>query len=278
MDKYKPLIFLGLAVVIAVVTSLVAHRWLQSKAEAPQVASVETESYLVAVTDLPWGAVLTKEMVKPVRFAKGSVPQENCFRKIEAAEGRVVISPIKAAEPIFRSRLAPETVAEGGVGAVINANKRAMTVKVDKVKGVSGFVHPGNRVDVLVTLTRSGRERQPVTKTVLENIVVLASGTELQQRTNQEKPVEVDVITLEVAPEEAEKLALAANAGTIQLAMRNHTDTQDVLTKGTTIDTLLASYSPVSMVVKEGRKRAARKPQRHRVEVIKGSTVSNIKF
>jgi pilus assembly protein CpaB len=83
-----------------------------------------------------------------------------------------------------------------------------MTVKVDKVKGVSGFIHPGNRVDVLATFKPANYSQMPVTLTVLENISVLATGTETEIRNKQEKPVEVDVITLEVTPNEAEVLPL----------------------------------------------------------------------
>ncbi len=100
-----------------------------------------------------------------------------------------------------------------------------MGVKVDKVVGVSGFIHPGNRVDVLVTLSRSDRQNEPTTKIVLENILVLATGTELEKSGKQEKPAQVDVITLEVTPEEGEKLALAATEGKLQLALRNYSDT-----------------------------------------------------
>ena len=100
-----------------------------------------------------------------------------------------------------------------------------MGVKVDKVVGVSGFIHPGNRVDVLVTLSRNERQNEPTTKIVLENILVLATGTELEKSGKQEKPAQVDVITLEVTPEEGEKLALAASEGKLQLALRNYTDT-----------------------------------------------------
>ena len=111
--------------------------------------------------------------------------------------GRTVIYPVKASEPIFDSKLAPTSVSMGGVAALITPKKRAMAVKVDKIVGVSGFIHPGNRVDVLVTLSLEApgrRTDQP--EIVLENILVLATGTELEKTGKQEKPAQVDVITL----------------------------------------------------------------------------------
>ena len=117
-----------------------------------------------------------------------------------------------------------------------------MAVKVDPVIGVSGFIHAGNRVDVLVTIVPDkNASSNPVTKIVLENILVLAAGPDVEKKGKE--PTNVNVITLEVAPEEAEKLALAATEGKLQLALRNFNDTDDVRTKGTTVPILLASYN-----------------------------------
>lgn len=157
-----------------------------------------------------------------------------------------------------------------------------MAVKVDKVVGVSGFILPGHRVDVLVTIAKAEKVQQPITKIVLENIPVLAVGTEVEQAAGQkEKAAPVDVITLEVSPEEGEKLALAASEGKLQLALRNYTDTEDVLTRGTTVPNLLASYAGSSPEKKgTGVRRAApAQPTRgFTVELIKGAKVSEVKF
>jgi pilus assembly protein CpaB len=156
-------------------------------------------------------------------------------------------SPVKANEPIFETKLAPTSVKTGGVAAVITPKKRAVAIRVDKTIGVSGFIHPGNRVDVLVTIRREGAQTA-MTKTVLENILVLAVGPETEIKGKGEKPSDVDVITIEVTPEEAEKLALAASEGKVQLTLRNFSDSEDVMTKGMTIPALLASYSGYSAV------------------------------
>jgi pilus assembly protein CpaB len=207
-------------------------------------------------------------------------------------------SPVKANEPIFETKLAPTSVKTGGVAAVITPKKRAVAIRVDKTIGVSGFIHPGNRVDILVTLS-TGKTPVPLTKTILENILVLAAGPETETKGKEEKPSNVDVITIEVTPEEAEKVALAASEGRLQLALRNFSDTEDVITKGTTIPTLLASYSqgPVKEAKASARKVAVKrvietetpvpapvvekppaKPSVFIVELIKGTKTSEVKF
>jgi len=239
MWKHKSFILLGTAIVIALVTTVLIVRVLQKKALVKERASIETQPIALAMADLSWGTSLTKDMIKVVPFPKDYVPP-GCFSSAEGLAGRVLVYPVKMNEPIFESRLAPQTVQVGGVAALISPKKRAVGVKVDKVIGVSGFIHAGNRVDVLVTLT-TVKSSDPVTKIVLENILVLAVGPDVEKKGKE--PTPVDVITLEVTPVEAEKLALSASEGKIQLALRNFNDTEDAFTRGMTIPTLLASYS-----------------------------------
>lgn len=294
MGKNKSFIVLGIAIVVALITSLLIYNWLQQKSKAKE-AIVETQIVSVATADLPWGTVLSNTMVKRVPFFKESLPA-GYFSDPSSLMGRVVISPVKTNEPILESKLAPTSIKTGGVAAVITPKKRAIAVKVDKTIGVSGFIFPGNRVDVLVTM-QAGKNPIPLTKIVLENILVLAAGPEMETRGKEQKPTNVDVITLEVTPEEAEKLALAASEGKLQLALRNLTDTGDVLTQGTTIPALLSSYSaaPVKAAMPVTGKKAAgkrpvqpavakttepvkEKPPAFVVEMIKGGKVSEVKF
>lgn len=288
MGKHKQIILIVSTVVVALLTSIFSYNWLQKKANVKQ-PSLDTQVVAMAASDLPWGTVLRKEMIKKGPFLKGSLPS-GYFAEPSSLEGRVLISPVKANEMILESRLAQSSITTGGVAAVIDQKKRAMAVKVDKVIGVSGFIHPNDRIDVLVTLTKTGKENNPITKIVLQNILVLAAGTEMEKAKN-EKPSTVDVITLEVTPEEAEKLALAATEGKLQLALRNPTNTEDVITKGTTVPILLASYSTGKMTTNSQRKVVPRKnvgeekktPGEVRVpvvtvELIKGSTISEVKF
>jgi len=240
MGRYAPVILLAAAVVVALITSVVTYNWLQAKKEVRVVKSVETVPVAVASVDLYGGAVINKEMVKLRTFMSGSLAEGSFFSRLEALEGRVVLSPVRTGEPVLLSRLAPENLAEGGVPAVIKDRKRAMSVKVDQIIGVSGFIKPGDRVDVLVTLVNP-ENGAPTTKIVLENMLVLATGAQVaKEGTGPASPV--GVITLEVTPEEAEKVALATSQGRIQLALRSYKDSKEVYTRGATVPALLASY------------------------------------
>ena len=144
----RPFLLLGTAVFIALITSFLIYGYLKKSRVTP--VAIEKESVAVATVDLTWGTKLTKEMMRQIDVPKGSLPG-GFFSGPSAIEGRVLIYPVKANEPIFESRLAPTHVKTGGVAAVVNPKKRAMAVKVDKVIGVSGFIHPGTRADVLTT-------------------------------------------------------------------------------------------------------------------------------
>lgn len=276
MVNWKASLPIILALVIALTGSFFLYTWMQSQASAKEVVEVKekTEAVPVAVAaaDLAWGTQLTPEMIKLVPFLKESLPT-GYFTKSEEVISRVVISPLKANEPIIEHRLAPQDVKQGGVSAVVKPGKRAIAVKGDKVIGLSGFILPMNRVDVLVTLEEPSSKHE-MTKTVLEDILVLATGTQIQKNEKGE-PAPVDVYTLEVTPEEGETLALAAAEGRLQFALRNAADSGKVLTDGATITQTLASLRKPPMK-KEGRTWV---PQRHTtVEVIKGSEVSKAKL
>jgi pilus assembly protein CpaB len=227
-------------IIVALLAGAITFRWLQKRTIA-QTGAVATQPVVVAAVNLTWGKVLDAMQVKTVPFLKGSLPQE-CFSRPSEVAGRTLLYPVREGEPLFESQLAPASVKGGGVSALISKNKRAMAVKVDKVVGVSGYINPGNRVDVLVTVNRQAGDKQsPVTKAVLGNVLVLTVGSEMEKTEKQEKPAIVDVITLEVTPEEGEKLALAAAEGKVVLALRNPTDSGEVATTGATIPELLAS-------------------------------------
>jgi pilus assembly protein CpaB len=298
MGKYRSVMLLTAAIVVALITSLLIYGYLQRRGKSKETV-IETQPVVVAVVDLSWGTTLASEMVKKVDFLKGSLVG-GYFNDPSSVVGRVVIFPVKANEPIFESRLAPVNVKTGGVAAIITPKKRAVAVKVDKVIGVSGFIHPGNRVDVLITIA-TGKTFAPMTKTILENILVLAVGPETKERKgSEEKSSPTDVITLEVTPEEAERLALGATEGRIQLALRNYSDNVEMKTQGTTLPNLLGPYAyshstgtkPVVRKEVEIRKPVSkpssqpqvvpkvemRRPVVFVVEVIKGSKFSEVRF
>ena len=242
MKKYKPTILIVVTVLVALSTSYLSYRWLKERAIAMAGKRGEIVNAAVADTDLSMGTIIKPEMIKTAPFLKGSLAT-GFFTDQTKVAGRVVISPIKADEPIFESRLAPPDVTRGGVAATISQNMRAMSVKMDRVKGVSGFIHPGCRVDVVATF-RTANSMLPVTMTVLEDIPVLATGTETQMNGKQEKPVDVDVITLEVSPEQAEVLALASSEGRLTLSLRNYSDNKTaVASRGITVQSLVRLLS-----------------------------------
>jgi pilus assembly protein CpaB len=296
MGTGKRAVMLGAAVLVALLASTLVYARLEKRSHA-QVGAAQTQAAVVAAIDLPWGAVIGKDAVKVVPFLKKSLPA-GAFAEPSAVEGRTLIGPLKAGELVLESRLAPTSLQTGGVAAIITPKKRAMAVRVDKVVGVSGFIRPGHRVDVLVTLSQMGESHRPVTKTVLENVLVLAAGGDLEKGARPEKPSQVDVITLEVTPEDGEKLALAATEGKLQLALRNAADNADVMTRGSTFPALLASYGAGGLEgatpqrpQKTQRARAAAQgvgtsrpagawtvhPQ-FSVELVKGTVLSSVRF
>lgn len=274
MAKIKPIpiIIGGIVIIAALFVALIAYKKLQNKIKMPLNANVATQPIAVAALYVAPGTTLTKNMIKAVPFLKKSLPG-GWSSDPSALEGRITVFPINADEPILESRLAPITIKTGGIAAVVSSKKRAMAVKVNPVTGLSGLIHPGNRVDVLVTVTKrqqGGEEEKSLGKIVLENILVLATGIELGAE-KQEKPSPVEVVTLEVTPEEAEKLALACSTGNIHLALRNFIDSEDVITQGVTIPILLSSYGAVR---KTSGIEGSAKPLNYTVQVIKGSAVT----
>jgi pilus assembly protein CpaB len=277
MVKWKALIPTLLALVIASVGSLAIYKWLQSRTAPRETVKVASEAVPVVVTaaDLPVGTKLKREMLKTSPYFKESLPTG--YRSDPAAiEGRVTVLALKQNEPVVEARLAPESITTGGVSAALQPGKRAVAVKGDKVIGISGFVQPGNRVDVFVTLT-DPRTKTEVSKLVLDNIPVLATGTEIQNNA-EGKPAPVDVYTLEVEPEQGEKLALAAAHGKLQFGLRNVIDTEPVLTEGADIPRTLASLSKPSRTSVKPRSTVVKtrevEPSKYKVEEIKGNKVT----
>ncbi len=210
-----------------------------------QAFTKQLGNVVVAKTEIQLGQKITAEQLALSPIPNGSAP-EGAFRKLEQVVGRVAITPIGVREAITNLKLAPEGVG-AGLSAVIPEGYRAMTVKVDDVMGVSGFVMPGSFVDVvavIVPASRQGGDTQgPISKIVLQNIKVLASGAKIDSPNNQSEPTSVNAVTLQVTPEQAEKLVLAANEGKLQLVMRNYGDKEDMQTGGANKSSLLSGDS-----------------------------------
>lgn len=186
----------------------------------------------VAKVAIPVGTKIIPEQVMVVQFPKESTP-DGAFESVEKLAGRVAITNIAAREPVTEARLAPEGTA-GGLSAVIPEGYRAMTVKVDDVVGISGFIMPGTLVDVVVVMDPAEKAgmQDPISKIVLQNIKVLANGQNIDKPQDQREANSVKAVTLLVTPEQAEKLALASSEGKLQLVMRNSIDQGDEQTTG----------------------------------------------
>jgi pilus assembly protein CpaB len=283
MGNMKAIIPIVLSLVIAVTGSYFIYQWMQKQAAPVETVRIESDAVpvLVASVDMSWGTKLRQEMVTTLPFFKKSLPP-GYYSSFADIQDRVVIAPIKAGEPVTEHRLAATDIKTGGVSAVLKQGSRAIAVKGDKVIGISGFIKPGNRVDVLVTVKdpSTGIEK---TKIVLQNVLVLATGTQIEEDAHG-KPLPVDVYTLEVKPDESEKLALVAAEGKIQLALRGLVDSDEVVTRGATIASTLAevdqtseSNKPQTITAQEKRP-VPQKKRSHTVEIFKGSEVSSQKF
>jgi pilus assembly protein CpaB len=267
--------FFGLALVLGLVTSVLVFSWMQNEKNRLMAAPIPLSTnpqVLVASADLSWGTKLTPEMMQLQEFPAGAIP-EGHFTSLEAIKGRVLLVDIKRNEMVIESKLAPVGATSGGVAAVTDVNKRAMSVKVDDVIGVAGFIKPADRVDVMVTIEpESGKQGHAISKMILENVKVLAAGTQMERKGKDEEPKPVQVITVEVDVEEAEKLALASNQGKLRLALRNPLNSERVLTKGANVGALLSSFRP-----KQAPK-AQNGQGEIRIEVIKGDVRKEVKF
>lgn len=226
-------------------------------------AAEATVDVAVASRDMGQGMVLSPEDVRMVRWPASAVPPGYATSQAEVV-GRGLLTPVRANEPLMSTKLALKE-AGGGLPIVVQEGQRALSVKVDEVIAVAGFVQPGTRVDVLVTLDNVSGVTEPLTQLVLQDIQVLTAGQVHQPNPNGE-PTTVTVATLNVTPEQAEKLVLASQKGRIQLALRNTLDRDSVETQGARIATLLPRGRPVAT----GPRRAP-VSNTINVEVIKGT-------
>jgi pilus assembly protein CpaB len=227
---------IAISVVVAFAAVVAAARWVNEQGAGG------TNRLTVAAADIQLGQPINPQMVKLVEWPSGSIPP-GAFNDPKSVDTRVAKTSIQRGEPILESKLAPLGT-KGGLSAVVPEGKRAMTVKVNEVIGVAGFALPGNFVDIMVNTQEegSGRSRdkdQQISKIVLERILVLAVAQEASQ--DQTKPKVVSAVTLEVTPEEAEKLDLARSVGTLSLVLRNQVDPKTAMTEGATKRTLLAA-------------------------------------
>lgn len=302
MRNKRLIIALFAAVVFGLVAAVSVSRYLASA----QAYTKNLTNVVVAKVEIPVGSRIVAEQLTIAQFPKTVAPDGTFPIIDDKLLGRVAVMRISPREPITEYRLAPVGSA-GGLSSVIPDGFRAMTVKVDDVVGVSGFIMPGTLVDVVVTINPPDetRQRERVSKIVLQNIKVLANGQNIDRPRNEKETERVKAVTLQVTPEQAEKLALASSEGKLQLVMRNSVDQGDEVTPGANKSSLLAGEraelvpepglgpkdeKPKSVarrskprIVPASNKAASNvppqpAPQRPSIEVIEGAKKKNVDF
>jgi len=222
MNRNRLIIGLAAAIAIAATMSFFVYRqFKQASASVPK--PVVMQAIVVAASPLQLGTRVGPNNLKLIPWPT-TAPVAGMFTRIEDCENRALITPVATNEPIIESKLAAK-LAGAGLPATIPEGMRALSVAVNEVVGVAGFVIPGTMVDVLATGRLSHGSNEDVTRTILENTRVLAAGQKIEQD-REGKPQTVPVITLLVTPADAAKLAMASTQGKIQLALRNTVDTK----------------------------------------------------
>jgi pilus assembly protein CpaB len=241
-----------------------------------KTVSIPTRPVVVAAADLDIGAELTREDIRIIDWPANATPA-NAISDPKDVIGRGIVLPLIQNEPILPMKLSSKE-AGAGLPPAIPPGLRAVSVRVNEVIGVAGYVLPGTRVDVVATVSPSGQAPDMTSKVILTNVQVLAAGTKIERDTDRNKPMPVTVVTLLVDPEEAERLTLASTEGKIQLALRNPLDKTIPATHGirpaalfgfgaptrsAAARTRIASVSPAKPV-------AVAEPELPTIEIIRG--------
>ncbi|RJF92630.1 Flp pilus assembly protein CpaB [Noviherbaspirillum saxi] len=237
MKNTRAILIMVVAIAAGLAAVFFASRWLMER------SNIGVGKIAVAAVDINLGQRLTPEIVKMVDWPAGSMPPGS-FIDPKKLDGRVLKVSVMRGEPLMEAKLAPIGT-KGGLSAVITEGKRAITVRVNDVIGVAGFALPGNYVDIIVSTQKesAGNEQNKnISKIVLERILVLAVAQEVSR--DDTKPRVVNAVTLEVSPEQAEKLDLARSVGTLSLALRNQIDPKPGTTEGATKISLLSEKLP----------------------------------
>jgi pilus assembly protein CpaB len=237
----RTLIVVGVATIVAAVASFGVYAAVRSI----PVREVEVAHTYIAVAarNIPNGTRLSEKDVKLVAWPSKS-PVEGGFAKVEDVVNRGLVAPVYENEPLIERKLAP-LEAGAGLPPSIPPGMRAMSVKVDEVIGVAGFVLPGTRVDVVVTIRRQtgNTAEEAMSRTVVSNVLVLTAGTKYDQDQAKE-PQNSSVVTLAVNPADAERIALASAEGKISLALRNPLDVEPTETNGVRVSALMHGTAP----------------------------------
>ena len=245
MARMRVLIVLALALTAGSVLALATYNYVQ-QAPAAAAPGVPTTPVVVAASDLAIGAELRPGDLKVVEWPTGSAPA-GVVSQPQDIVGRGLIMPVIENEPILPMKLASKE-AGAGLPPVIPAGQRAVSVRVNDVIGVAGYVLHGTHVDVVATVNPSDKPSEMTSKVILTDVQVLAAGTKIDQSGSDGKPIPVSVVTLLVTPDESERLTLASGEGKIQLALRNPLDKDAPATRGARAAALVGTAAPAPAV------------------------------
>lgn len=222
MMKRRGILMVVVSLILGLGAAWVANNWVQSRLNPGDTPAKTGVPVVAAAMDIPFGTKVDSRHLKLIELPEGSVPS-NHFGAVAEVDGQIATQGILSGE-ILRKERFTEHLSGSTLAAIIKPNMRAVTVRVNDVIGVAGFLLPGNRVDVLATRLDN---RRATTRTVLKDINVLA----VDQKATSEKdePVVVRAVTLEMTPKEAEELVKAREEGTIQLTLRNPLEEEPVL-------------------------------------------------
>src|SRR6202171_1704339 len=236
----RPMVFVLLAGLAAMLASVMVYSALKQREADVQRAMAHNVQVVVASMDLPLGSKIGPDAVKMTRWSADSVP-EGAYTDPKQVLGSYVKNSLVANEPIVQAKLFTGDKTAGVMPLLIPFGMRAVSVPVDEVSDIAGFVLPHTRVDVLVAISNGEGAQKEFSKVVLQNVEVLAVAQEVEQK--KDEPTVVKVVTLLVSPQEAERLAMASHAGSLRLALRNYNDNKIVLTSGSDVAQMLRAYS-----------------------------------
>ena len=239
--RTRSLVLLFLALASGGAAAWLSLGYLRRETQPLLNSSTIAGKAVVAAKDLAVGTVITEADIRVIDWPGNAVPP-GLISVPQEAIGRGVLTGVRLNEPFLDSKLAPRGTG-GGLSILIAEGQRALSIRVDDVVGVAGFVVPGTRVDVLLTM-ESEATSEPQSRAILQNIQTLAAGQTIQVDV-EGKPQQVPVVTLLVTPEQAETLALASAQGRIQLTLRNQLDTLALRTPGARASTLFGPLRPV---------------------------------
>ena len=258
MFRKRGLLLLMVSVVMGVGAAWVARNWVAQQAMAEDKPDVRT--VVAAALAMPFGTTVGERHLKVIEMPEDSAPSGS-YREVSEVLGKVTTQPIVAGEILMKARFV-EQGSGSTLAAMVDKNMRAVTVRVDDVIGVAGFLLPGNRVDVVAARKEN---RRAVTRTILRNIEVLA--IDQTASANDNEPVIVRAVTLQVSPAQAEELVKGREEGSIQLTLRNPMDEEVVVE-----EKKVAKPAPKVVV-----RRARPRPTQNTVTIIRGTNVSTTK-